>query len=503
MDPNEKLHGDWVEIWNRDTGESILEFSDGGVNIKSESVMRRCIIKSETTRYSNHANCLCLQFNSEGASYYPEIDCVTVLGDDLNSDLLNPFATESSVDFLASSVQKLDIRIEDKEKGHGDIALKGYGFLSLPDEIVLKIFGYISITDMARISRTCSRLYPIANDYSLYKRLDLRSLFLSLTDNVLMCFTRKCRIHNWNIKSISVEWGFRVSATSIESLVLSCSNLRCLNLANVNIATLSNLNFTKIANFCPNLESIILRLNHQKFRQAAKTLESFRDLRLFSLESADIEESQFKFFRDWICTNKFLTFLSLDSLTPTLMSDQTNLLLDLLVQNCPNLQCLNICRAAVNDQSFIHMSAMPSLKALDVGWSYRQETGSLEYNSALCQMLNSKRSHFTSLIFTACRGFNVDALACIAKTQSILKCLDILGVVSLAQGYRSLELVFKSCKQLQYVDLSYVKGISDREVAVLVALYPSVDIKRAHTSKADEEFYQNLLLNPRYGLNDS
>ncbi|XP_075249436.1 F-box/LRR-repeat protein 4-like isoform X2 [Convolutriloba macropyga] len=463
----------WTELWDRNMAAYIIASDEMGSAMLPRSLKTDCFVDMSLDSNKRVINCLCLEFNSENINYYAEIDCIEIKG-------------TANVDDCS------------------DTSIDAPGMLNLPSELLFQIFSSCSLMDLDCLSSTCIRLYDLANDCSLYRSLDFRPLWKTLTDRQLEKLAQKCKIHKWDPKSISFEWCSKISGEAIETLLKSCPNLKFLNLANTAHSALASLNFGSVSKFCPNLETLILRFNHdEKVLASGKKLAPLKSLRIFSLESGFIETAQIPSFRDWICSNKCLTFLSLDALQPRFRPEQTNFLLDMLSRNCPNLESLNICRQSIDNQSFIHMSTMTCLKSLDVGWSFRPEIGPLEFNSAICQMLNSKRGHFTTLIFTACRGFNLDSLSCIATTQPNLQCLDILGVSSLLQGYTTLENVFKKCKDLRYVDLSYVKGISDREVAVLAALYTKVLIKRAHTCKYDEDFYQNLLRDPKYGLTET
>lgn len=494
----------WTLLWNVNSPKELIysKSADGSEpNTREMAVRQECFI--DVLPSKRVINCLCLEFNSDNVDYYTEIDCIEAIGDAIDLDLFNPLAIESSVDDeFSNCINLLSIKDERSSQNSED-SETFLTLLKMPDEIIRKIFESCSLKSLGQVSATCRRLYSLAHDYSLYRSIDFRPLWKSFNDDDLDNFTQKCQTHNWDVKSLSFEWCFKLSNTSIESLLQNTPNLSYLNLANTSAKMLENLDFGIIARYCPKLESLVLRMNHEhEFNgfASSKNLTALKTLKIFSLESCRTETAQLPKLRDWITSNASLTFLSLDAMLPRFDFHQTNLLLEKLSKNCPNLEFLNLCRQSVNDASFIHMSSMRSLKGLDVGWSYRPDVGMLEYNSAICQMLISKRGHFTTLIFTACRGFNIDSLSCIAATQPNLKCLDILGVSALAQGGKTLEELFKNCPNLKYIDLSYINGISDREVAVFMNMYTKIDIKRAHTCKADEEFYRNMLSDPRYGL---
>ena len=439
-------------------------------------------------------NSICLEFDCSMAPYYTEIDCVELVGLSVEVGSVNPWGIESSVDEsvnngviqICKGIENLDVA---KSGDHSEVLSTNYLF-GLPDEIILNIFEFLSLSDITKVSVTCARLYRLANDYSLYQDLNFRPYWLSLDDKLLTSFASRAKAHSWNPQYVSFAWCYKLSPGSIHSFLTLCSNMKYLNLSNIAPQTLEALDFNIVKNCCPLLASLKIRLNNQEVDW--KFLAPLKGLAHLSFDSIRISPKCLLEFFTWVSTNEILKFLSLDQFEPRMSPNNTNSLLELLVRNCPNLQCLNLCRSGLNHESFIILARMKNLNSLDAGWTFNADTtNGSEYNSALCQMFNSNRGSYKKLFFTACRLFSSSTLACVAETQSNLEVIDLLGISLIKM--KSLELLMKRCPNLKYIDISYASSLSNPEIIFLMRKYPNVSIKRAHSNKDNEETFQKLL----------
>ena len=480
------VYGALVFEDGKDDGWKLLWTAGAEPYMEADSYKLTCELESS----GRLINAICLEFDCEKAPYYTEIDFVELVGYSTEAGTVNPVGIESSVDgslndviTISKGMESLDVKGDD-EKAEGT----NY-FLDLPDHIILHIMRYLSVHDLIRASHTSQRLYRLANDYSLHKICDFRPFWLQLDDRLMTTFNAKCRSHMWNPNYVSFAWCYKLTADSINSFVSMCSNMKSLNLSNLDPQTVQNMDFTLIRDACPSFTSLNIRLNNNPTENIEwNFLSPLKGLHHLSFESVKIHPRSLQEFFRWIASNENLTFLSLDQFEPRMSPNSSNNLLELLATNCKNLQSLNLCRSGLNHLSFIILARMKKLNSLDAGWSFNADTtSSSDYNNALCQMFNSNRRTYKKVFFTASRIFTSDTLQCLAETQPYLEVIDLLGISIIK--FPSLDLLFRRCPKLKYVDVSYCSQLSNIEIVHLIRKYPHVNIKRAHNSKETEDAF--------------
>ena len=149
--------------------------------------------------------------------------------------------------------------------------------LSLHEEDVLRIFSFLPLSDLIRVSRVCRWWYRLSFDRFLFKNVDLRPFATRLTDPVKieLLFTKRMA----SIVQCLDLSGFNISGETLRILASSCSQLRVLKLKSVTFTP-----GTKGKDIFPeNLKVLDIRFSQGHpgvYRAIATSLENIRSLRL-------------------------------------------------------------------------------------------------------------------------------------------------------------------------------------------------------------------------------
>lgn len=148
---------------------------------------------------------------------------------------------------------------------------------SLHEEVVLRIFSFLPLSDLIRVSRVCRWWYRLSFDRFLFKNVDLRPFATRLTDPVKieLLFTKRMA----SIVQCLDLSGFIISGETLRILASSCSQLRVLKLKSVTFTP-----GTKGKDIFPeNLKVLDIRFSQGHpgvYRAIATSVENIRSLRL-------------------------------------------------------------------------------------------------------------------------------------------------------------------------------------------------------------------------------
>ena len=148
---------------------------------------------------------------------------------------------------------------------------------SLHEEDVLRIFSFLPLSDLIRVSRVCRWWYRLSFDRFLFKNVDLRPFATRLTDPVKieLLFTKRMA----SIVQCLDLSGFNISGETLRILASSCSQLRVLKLKSVTFTPGTKGKDT----FPENLKILDIRFSQGHpgvYRAIATNLENIRNLRL-------------------------------------------------------------------------------------------------------------------------------------------------------------------------------------------------------------------------------
>lgn len=158
--------------------------------------------------------------------------------------------------------------------------------LSLHEEDLVKIFSFLSLSDVLHVSRVCRWWYKLSFACILWKDVDMKHFAPRLTDPVkleLLIYRR----FSTNIQCLDLS-GFIISVKTLQILSSSCKRLRNLTLASVTFTSDANraihLDNLEGRGFFPAyLEYLDIRFsqgNSQVYRTIASSLSNIKWLRL-------------------------------------------------------------------------------------------------------------------------------------------------------------------------------------------------------------------------------
>ena len=210
---------------------------------------------------------------------------------------------------------------------------------SLHEEDLLKIFSFLSLSDLLRVSRVCRWWYSLSFDPILWRDIDLRRFASRLTDPVKMEMLIMKRLSSIQCLDLS---GFSISEETLRILFSFCKHLRVLKLKSVT--------FTGSTNRPTQMDDLEGRM-------------LFPD----SLEYLDIRFSQgharvYRAIASRLCNIRF--FGLCDAFLYTLLKDGT---LETTIESFKNLQKLDVSHCQLlKDNTLALFACCSKLKELSV-----------------------------------------------------------------------------------------------------------------------------------------
>lgn len=193
----------------------------------------------------------------------------------------------------AMSTETLREHSQDETISTGQVT-DGIGFttnasspmFSLNEEVLLKIFSFLSLEDLLRVCRVSRWWYRLSFDRLLWKSIDLKRFASRLTDALkleLLIFKRLSnKIHRLDLS------GFTVSERTLNTLASSCKELHILKLKSATFTADKNRdiqldNVEVSAQFPEKLEYLDIRFSHgnpRVYRAIASSVSNIKQLGL-------------------------------------------------------------------------------------------------------------------------------------------------------------------------------------------------------------------------------
>jgi len=470
--------GDWKLLWDTSMTSS-----------PQEVVSQRPRIFSPPLQQANFITKLIrIEFNQTDLSYYTEIDAVALLG------TLEPISWEAKVTAMLPAKpgnllkqiidRKLHILPSDGAQLEQNVKLLsrhaireftkertrresspnesclGY-FEGVPEEIIIKILGYLDIQSLVRLSAVCSNFNMFTSDSFLYSRLDLRDVFHCVSNSTLKWLETRCL----NIQEIDLSWCGnygKLTPQSLQDFLENCGhNLRNIRLDNCHVATGQVLQ--SLVKHCGKITSISLGNCHLLNIVDFQILSSLTNLESLNLYRTVIGQPAMI---SILCNNPKLKHLCLAACS-NIDGDEVCMYLS----HCqPYLETIDLWRcSSVTERGIGALSHCDKLRDIDVGWclGIQGTSGAMAHLVECCPDI--QRLYLTAHRQTGDR--EVKAISGLKKLQQ----LDILGNrnVSLA----TLQDLMKSIGSLRLLDISFCDQLGDSNVNQLRKDYPNVDIK--------------------------
>ncbi|CAB0038139.1 unnamed protein product [Trichogramma brassicae] len=335
------------------------------------------------------------------------------------------------------------------------------------DETILKIFKYLDIRSLCRVSQVNRHFNNISRDCLLYRSLNLKPYWHCIDASVLNNLTSKCQY----LQRLDLSWCGNYDMISSDNFIAflqssgdSLTHLRLNCCKFVNDAVIE-----KISSICKNLKELKLRNCTTISNNGFTLLENLENLEILDLYRTMIET-------DKLCAilrkNTRLKHLNLAGMHDCLNMDEVA---SEIAASCPNLESIDCWKAQTLTVNGLRaLTNCSNLREVDFGWC----TGIGPLGDSLRVFLGSCKK-LEKVFLTSFRGLTDRDLEPLLFCRNLQQ-LDLVGARFLSPEFCIKLLCYL---QLQMIDLSFCDGISDSKINEWRKLYP-------HSSRRDGyEFY--------------
>ncbi|CAF0824780.1 unnamed protein product [Adineta ricciae] len=442
-----------------------------------------------------------LQFDHSTVNYYSEIDTVILYGRTSPSDSSSLSNIEST---SLSSLIPLD--------EHTNEMNTSSDLLKLPFDVLFIICYYLDMRSLIYLSSTCRVLRTRCLHPLQFQSVNLQPYWNGITNYSIENFFRQ---YCSQTRHLSLAWTKSIQCSSFNQLLNICSaNLVQLNLACCQYLTGQYIKI--IVNYCTHIEILNLEncisLNHLDFIP----LKYLQHLRILNVYRTNID---YRTLLPLIENNKkSLENINLGSCQK--LSDTAGIV-KLLFARCLNLRTIDLWRIqGLSQNSFCSViglqfdlseekrrilnfskdeqeelallyssvnmpkdissiTHMKYLSEVDLGWTDPPAGFIKSFVQQVGQSL-------IKLFLTACRCVNNEDIDAISEHCARLRQLDLLGSSIITET--SVENVLKSCKDLEFLDLSFCDKISNDMVSLWTCQY-KICFKRSYSPTVSDDPY--------------
>eukprot|EP00088_Acartia_fossae_P021172 TRINITY_DN22663_c0_g1_i11.p1 TRINITY_DN22663_c0_g1~~TRINITY_DN22663_c0_g1_i11.p1 ORF type:complete len:601 (-),score=50.87 TRINITY_DN22663_c0_g1_i11:588-2390(-) len=429
-----------------------------------------------------------IEFDQSELPYYTEIDAVALLG------TLEPISWEAKVTAMLPPSpgpllqkiidRKLHILPADGEQLEDNIKLLSRhsireftkacrerevsppgsdlgDFEFVPEEIVLKILGYLDLKSLVRLSAVSTKFHTFAQDSFLYGRIDLRDIFYCVSSATMQWLLPKCS----NLQELDLSWCGnygKLTPAMLQEFLKHCgNNLNKIRLDNCHVATGQVLQ--SLVKHAPKISDISLANCHLLNMVDFQILCSLTKLESLNLYRTVIGQPAII---SILCNNRNLKHLSL-ACCSNIDGDEVCMYLS----HCqPHLETIDFWRCnTITERGIGALSHCSKLRDLDLGWclSIQGTSGALAHLVECCPDI--ERLYITAHRQTGDR--EVRAISGLKKLEQ----LDILGNRNVTLV--TIQDLLTSAQTLRLLDISFCDQLGDGNVNQLRQDFPRVDIK--------------------------
>ena len=236
-------------------------------------------------------------------------------------------------------------------------------FDKVPDEIILKIFSFLSFKSLGNINQVSHRMKKIAEDTSLWEKVEALGVVIPaefikqiVKSKVRYVSFQDCKVcpinldflkeNNLDLKYVRFS-GCDGNDEFLSQLVKCSKSLECLNIQE----SRSDLVFKCIENIAypNNLKILCLNLVELRFESVKKIIDECNNLSDFGISATALKSGTglTKQSISYICTNLTPNVLKID-LSSNEVEDEH---IQFLVERCKNLEHLDICETLITYKS--------------------------------------------------------------------------------------------------------------------------------------------------------
>ena len=151
--------------------------------------------------------------------------------------------------------------------------------------------------------------------------------------------------------------------------------------------------------------------------------------------------------------------------------ENMDIIATVLGKTCHNLKAVDMWRSGLTGRGLVALCGCKELLEIDLGWSKV-----LSELSAIDQLIKSCRK-LRKLFLTTCRESDPILIESMVLHLPDLEQLDLLG--SSCLSVECIENLFKKCKKLVFIDISFCRNFTIEVVETLRKSYTHIEIKRS------------------------
>ncbi|XP_066993757.2 F-box/LRR-repeat protein 4 isoform X2 [Anabrus simplex] len=343
--------------------------------------------------------------------------------------------------------------------------LSGRSFDCLPDETVLKIFGYLDLLSLCRCAQVSRHFRDLATDSLLYTELNLKVYWYCTTSKALETLAGRCQY----LQKLDLSW-----CGSLKS-IRSCDFVNFLNQSGSQLTHLrlnsclfaNDTVIIKVAIICKNLKELALRNCSEIRGPGFQALSCLDGLLYLDLYRTLIELGPLQ---DILQNSRHLKHLNIGSCVHVSSMDEVA---QTLASCNPHLISVDFWKTySLTPAGVKALGHCSNLEEVDLGWC-------LGFGAPGDSLLAVAKGcpHLKKLFLAALRGVGDRDLEPFIELCPEMEQVDLLGVRSITP-----EICIKfltRCEKLKLLDVSFCDQVPDSQVAIWRHLFPNICIKRS------------------------
>lgn len=338
-------------------------------------------------------------------------------------------------------------------------------FDCLPDETVLKIFGYLSLLSLCRCAQVNRRFHDLATDSQLYTELNLKVYWYCVTATALRSVSKQCPY----LQKLDLSWcgDFNhIKSEDFVDFIEECGgHLTHLRLNSCKFA--DNYCAMKVAEKCKNLKELCLRSCHSITEHGFQSLASLENLQYLDLYRTLIDLGPLKAILKSSPQLKHINMGSCGRISN--MDDVAQTLA------AYNKELVSVDFWKTYSLTPIGVKALHKcrkLEEVDLGWC-----GGVGAPGDSFYSLATGCPRLRKLFLAALRSITDRDLEPFIEHCPTLEQVDLMGGHSITSDICVKFLT--RCTKLRLLDVSFCDQVQDSEVAYWRMVFPRVSVKRS------------------------
>lgn len=334
---------------------------------------------------------------------------------------------------------------------------KNNSFDRLPDELIVKIFSFLSSTEISLCARVCRRFSNLAWSPQLWRCIKIKGDFMC-ADKALKRVLKKLGNETnglcAGIERIEITDGAKLTDKSLALIAKKCPDLAYLQMQGC--TTITNSGLIEVTTKCENLQHLDIS-GCIRISSISISMIPYDPLRRLNLQYIDLTDCPFvqdNTVRVIVCHSPQLTFFYLRRCMQI-----TDLGLKVIPSFCPNLKELSVSDCInVTDFGLYELAKLgPTLRYLSVAKCSQVSDAGLKVIAKRCYKLRY-------LNCRGCEAVSDDAIVTLARTCTRLRALDI-GKCDVSDI--SLQTLAENCPNLKKISLRNCDMITDKGIQYL------------------------------------